>query len=314
MFIFSCSHNRRSQHIPTGLALGGGGAKAAAEIGVLEEIEYQGIKIDYIAGSSMGAVIGGLYAAGYSSQELREMWLNEDWLRIFDENTLFKLEDNNRTIFGLINAGEFERQLRKALSSKGCRRFKDTRIPFACTVTQIIDETTVEGRVLCDKDMDMASAICASMTYPAPLVGHRPMEIEGMRLVDGGMTNNLPVDVVDSMGAKRVIAVDLEMRDHNDEHPFPWFNSLLRLYDDRIGLVEDITDTGWLMEWKFTRPDSKKRNANLKYPNLIYIHPILDEFNIMSFSNKDAKRMMFLGRDAAEKEKRKLKKSFRRKR
>lgn len=300
----SCHSNHRpGREIPTGLVLGGGGAKSAAEIGVLEVIDSLGIHIDYIAGSSMGAVVGGLYAAGYSAKEIRDMWLNEDWLRVFDQNSLFTFEGNNRTIFGVFDGDAFEGKLRNVLSKKKCRTFADTRIPFVCTATRIVDETSIEEVRLGGKGvkMDLASAIRASMTYPAPLVGHRPYEFEGMRLADGGMTNNLPVDVVDSMGAKRIIAVDLEMMDHSDEQPLPWLNTLARLFDERVQLVEDITDTGWLIEWKLNRPDCKKRNANRKFPHLIYIHPEqLDMYNILSFSREDAEKMMFFGRFKAQ--------------
>ena len=102
ILLSSCDTSVSKRYKSTGIALGGGGAKAAAEIGVLEELETMGVHIDYIAGTSMGAVVGGLYAAGYSAKELREMWLKESWLRLFDKNRVCTLNDNNRTFFGVI--------------------------------------------------------------------------------------------------------------------------------------------------------------------------------------------------------------------
>ena len=307
ILISSCDTSFSRRYKSTGLALGGGGAKAAAEIGALEELEEIGVHIDYIAGTSMGAVVGGLYAAGYSAKELREMWLKESWLRLFDKNKVCTLNNNNRTFFGVINGDEFERRLRKALAAKGCRTFSDLRIPFVCVATRIIDNKRIKEVYLGGKNMDLACAIRASMTYPFPLVGYRPIKYKGMTLVDGGMMNNLPIDVVVEMGANRVIAVDLDMKDYDDNDGSVLMNSLLAL-NDKINYVVNMTNSRWLVEWFADRPDINKCNRNRRYRGMIHIRPDLDMFSILSFSVKDAQTMMFFGKEWTKKEQLKLKK------
>ena len=278
-------------HSPiVGLALGGGGAKASAEIGVLKFLEKENIRVNCIAGSSMGAVIGGLYAAGYSAQEIEEMWLTEDWLALFEETAVFVGGD--RTIFGLIRGDDFEENLRRALLRKSCVRIEDTernkKIKFCCTATRIVNKASLSE---VDLDTgDMAKAIRASMTYPAPVVGYKPFHYYGMRLADGGLLNNLPVDVVRKMGAEIVIAVDLEtMQKNNKKHS---------------GLKTGI---GWLVDWLIAHPDVNKHNQNREDAD-VYIHPDLSDYNILDFGEMDARDMMLYGEDEAKKHKREIKK------
>ena len=98
-----------------GIALGGGRAKAAADIGALKVIEEAGIKPGYIAGSSMGAVVGGLYAAGYSAKELDSLFLTEEWLSLFEKNEIGVISSQFRTVFGLVKGEIFEKKLSEVL-------------------------------------------------------------------------------------------------------------------------------------------------------------------------------------------------------
>ena len=276
------------QSTKVGIAFGGGGAKAAAEIGVLKVIEESGLRIDYVAGSSMGAVIGGLYAAGYSAQELDSLLTTEEWLSLFDRNEIGIIEaDADRTVFGLIKSDVFEDYLRKTLQKKGCTNIGDTKknnqVTFACTATNIVTENELAEVILNDDDIDMARAIRASMTYPAPLVGYKPISINGMLLIDGGMMNNLPVDVVKDMGAEKVIAIDLERGRKPERHL-----SLGNL----LGL-------GWLGNWLIEHPDRKKHNRNLDMAD-IKIQPDLLGYSILSFNETDFHDMMLLGEDEAK--------------
>lgn len=304
--LMSCNFSGNSSCQTVGLALGGGGAKAAAEIGVIEELEQMGVKIDYVSGTSMGAVVGVLYAAGYSARELHEMWIKESWLRLFDKNEMFTIDNSNRSFFGVINGDIFEQQLRKALSAKGCRTFADLRIPFICVATRIVDKSRLEEIHLGGMNMDLARAVRASMTYPFPLVGYHPIMFEGMRLVDGGMMNNLPVDVVVSMGAERVIAVDLDMRDYNYTNGLGFWGNLLSV-NDKLDFMFDVTDFKWLVEWNDNRPDCDKCNRNRRYRGLIHIRPDLDMFSILSFSVEDAQKMIMFGKEWTKKVQRQLK-------
>lgn len=172
-----------TQQPKVGLAISGGGAKGAAAIGVIQAFEEEGIQIDYVAGTSIGAVIGGLYSSGYTSEELlpefRKLRLNS-----------------------VIKASAVEQKLREMLERKSVVSFKDTSIPFICVAADLEtgEEVDLSEGVMC-------RSIRASMAIPGvfPYVFLR-----GKKLVDGALVNNLPVDVARKMGADIVIAIDLQ--------------------------------------------------------------------------------------------------------
>ena len=304
----SClEHSKRDDdnHTPTGLVLGGGGAKAAAEIGALQELERQGVQVDYIVGTSMGAVIGVLYAAGYDADEIWTMWQEEEWLKLFEKESMWQVT-GNRSIFGVMNGDVFEQKLNRALADKECHTFDDLEIPFVCIATEIVDEITLAERRL--DSGSLARAVRASMTYPAPLVGYQPVYFDGKRLVDGGMMNNLPVNAADSMGAQAIIAVDLETETSDWGVLKKLANKMLRM-SGKLNLVQDITDTGWLLQWLTSTVDSDKRSFNRNkdnFPGLIYVHPELHNFTVLSFGAEDAKTMRLRGQDAMRKQERML--------
>ena len=305
MLLVAFSSCNKKEHIPTGLVLSGGGAKCVAEIGVLEVIDSLNIEIDYIAGSSMGAVVGGLYAAGYSAKDIRQMWLDEDWLR------LFKTGNEAEGFLGVevVDGDEFEMILRQKLADAPKNNRHNNKIMFACTATQIIDEKTIEGTNLYEEDMDLARAIRASMTYPVPIVGqffgYAPIEVNGTRYVDGGMTNNYPVNVVKSMGAKKVIAVDLNTNNHlskpNSIIPWGELHLLACKIFPRLDLFEDVVDCGWLIQWCATRPDADMLEANRAMKDVIRIQPVINGYDLLSFSKEATEEMLFQGYYAAKK-------------
>jgi len=284
-----------------GLALGGGGAKAAAEVGALISLDKSEAKVGYIAGASMGAVVGGLYAAGYSGEEIREMWLDEDWLSLFEKDAIgiLKEGDDNeveRTIFGLIDGKEFENRLRDALNAKmGGHNFEDTKIPFSCTATEIIDDTSLKPVVL--DSGDMAKAIHASMCYPAPLVGFTAVDFDGKQLVDGGMMNNLPVDVVRKMGAEKVIAIDLEMKQNHDKSLFEKVLGFIVFKSLRLSRVLQFTNTEWLANWLDDHSETIEKHEQNRKDADVLIWPDLRRYNIMSFDKDDVEYMIDIGRD-----------------
>ena len=269
-----------------GIAFGGGGAKAVAEIGVLKVIEEAGIKPQYIAGSSMGAVVGGLYAAGYSAKELDSLFLNEEWLSLFEKSEIGVISSQFRTVFGLVKGDIFEEKLSEALLKKGCMNIEDTKhitgIKFACTATNIVNHEDIAEFVIKEDHINMAKAIRASITYPAPIVGYSPVSLNGMLLVDGGMLNNLPVDVIKEMGAEHFIAIDLE-KDRKNEHII-----------SSCGLLK----LGWLGNWIVDQPGNGKRNQNLDMAE-IKIQPPLSGYSILDFREQILKEMMDLGEDEA---------------
>lgn len=281
-----------------GLALSGGGAKAAAHIGVLKYLEKEGVEVGYIAGTSMGAFVGGLYAAGYTADEIDSLWCNEDWISLFDESAV--LIGGDRSFLGLVKGDDLEDNLRRVLAKKGCTRIEDTRIKFCCTASVIKDYETLE-EVVFDSG-DMAKAIRASMAHP---IGYMPLEYNGMLLVDGGMLNNLPVDVVKRMGASKVIAVDLQSgapKDREDADINLCKKMLIKWLKSKpyinIGLY--LSHSNWIVNWFEERPDIGKRKANSEIAD-IYIHPDLTDYNIVSFSELDAYYMKLYGEDEAQK-------------
>lgn len=175
-----------------GLALGSGGARGFAHIGVLKVLEENGIKIDYIAGASIGAVVGGLYSAQNSVGELEEMVATTDWKRFV---SLLDPSFKNGLLHGEKAMQFFEGYI-------GKKQFSDLQIPFAAVAT---DYKTGEPVIL--RSGPVCSAIRASMSVP---LAFKPFECDGKILVDGGMSLPVPVSVVRQMGADIVIAVNLD--------------------------------------------------------------------------------------------------------
>ena len=172
-----------------GLALGGGGGKGGAHLGVLAVLEELDVPIDVIAGTSVGAAVGVLYAAGFPLDQLE---------RIFHAFALRRIATRDPTRMGLLGARKREALLRELL---GDRTFADLRIPCAVTATDL-----VSGRVVVITEGPLVPAIMASTAIP----GIFPPVVRGAELlVDGGVLNNVPVDVAEALGAQRVIAVQL---------------------------------------------------------------------------------------------------------
>jgi NTE family protein len=205
------------------LVLSGGGALGVAHVGVLEVLEELHVPIDRIAGTSMGAIIGGLYASGYSPAELDRLVRTLDWQGFVrdrpdrrrvpyrqkvDDLTYFsqwELGISRRGILqptGLIAGHRLGAQLQiLALRAAGIRDFDRLPIPFRAVAADAASGETV----VLDRG-DLASALRASMAVPGLFA---PVDIDGRRLVDGGVVANLPVDAARAMGADVVIAVDL---------------------------------------------------------------------------------------------------------
>jgi NTE family protein len=213
------------------LVLAGGGAKGAAHVGVIKVLEELGVPIDYIAGTSMGSIVGGLYASGLSAAELEIAVKSIDWEDIFndkapreDRDFRRKLDDDDVLIRyklgfkdgsiqfprGVILGQKLNLALRElSLRAIGIDDFDKLPIPFRAVAADIeTGETVVLGKG------DLATAMRASMAVSGIFP---PVEIDGRLLVDGGLTDNLPVDVARAMGADILIAVsfpaELKKRD-----------------------------------------------------------------------------------------------------
>lgn len=174
--------------IKIGLALGGGGALGLAHIGALQVLEENHIPIDMIAGTSMGAVVGLLYA---SNMPLKDMEKEAQKLRTLH------LYSPNIKLNGLSSGAGLLRWLRKLTNDA---HFKDLKIPFACVAVDIL-----EGKEKVFTKGDACLAVRASLSVPSIFA---PVTINGKEYVDGGVLNNIPDDVVRKMGADVVIAID----------------------------------------------------------------------------------------------------------
>ncbi|MBN1877122.1 MAG: patatin-like phospholipase family protein [Anaerolineae bacterium] len=176
-----------------GLALSGGGARGLAHIGVLNILEQEGIEIDYLAGTSMGGFIAALYAAGLSPSF---MW--EEALRMSRPRNLLSLIDLSPPRRGLFEGNKIYEYMASHL---GDRTFDDLQIPLTLVATNLSTGQQVhfnQGRVV--------DAARATIAIPGILT---PVKQGEQLLVDGGLLNNLPADVVRGMGADVIIAVDV---------------------------------------------------------------------------------------------------------
>ena len=205
-----------------GLVLGGGGAKGAAEVGVLKVLEEAGIPIDYIAGTSIGAIVGGLYAIGYDAADIDSLYRNQDWLFLLSDQvkreseTFLSKEEREKYIVHIplskerkvsLPTGYVKGQNILNLFSKltvGYHQvddFSNLPIPYRCVAVDL-----VEGKEVVFSSGSLPLAMRASMSIPGVFA---PVEWKGKMLVDGGALNNLPVDVAKEMGADVIICVDL---------------------------------------------------------------------------------------------------------
>lgn len=180
------------QDFKLGLALGAGAAKGFAHVGVLRALEEYGLRIDMIAGSSMGSIIGGGYAAGLSVDQLADVALESDWLDVI------QLIDPVFPARGFIDGVKITKFLDDLF---GSRNIEDLPIPFAATTVDILN-----GDLYIINRGSLARAARASSSIP---VVFNPMAQGDLVLVDGGMIDPVPIDVVRSLGAEYIIAVNV---------------------------------------------------------------------------------------------------------
>ena len=205
-----------------GLVLSGGGAKGVAHIGVLKVLEEAEIPIDYISGTSMGAIIGGLYSIGYTAAELDSMVREQDWMFLLTDQIQrpyrsFDSKFNKEHYLVNIPLGRDRKLSTPSGVVKGqsilnkftslttgfhqSSSFDSLPIPFACVAGDL-----VTGKEVVIRTGDLPLAMRTSMSVPGVF---EPVYRDGMALIDGGVFNNFPVDVCKKMGADITIGVDL---------------------------------------------------------------------------------------------------------
>ena len=269
-----------------GVVLAGGGARGASFIGVLKYLEELDIPIDYVIGTSMGSVIGGIYAMGYSPDELAYLITSLQWSKIIgnsiDRSMLCQtLRDRNSTqivnvpinLRGILKEGlirSFLSELPSAyvnnnevdnLFNELCYGyqdnidFNDLPIPFCCIATDI-----VSGEEVVIRSGNLSQAIRASMAFP---VVFSPVVINGRLLYDGGLTNIFPSDVLHDMGADIIIGIEFS--------------------NERYFLGENIPSVSKLFDYMYNFAIHIKREDNRQLCDVL-IKPNASEFSALSFS------------------------------
>ena len=271
-----------------GVVLSGGGAKGLAHIGALKVLEDAGVEIDYIGGTSMGAIIGGLYAAGYSASSLDSIFNQLDAdavLRDFTpRGSKNFFEKRNDEVYALtlpfknfklgfptaVSKGLYNYAIVNRLTNhvRHIRDFDNLPIPFVCIATDI--ET---GKEVVIREGILPDAILASGAFPSL---YYPVEIDGRLLIDGGVTNNYPVEEVRKMGADIIIGIDVQ--------------------DDLKTRDEIKGATGVLVQinnYQMIEKMVKKRKLTD-----IYIKPDINGFSVISFD--EGREIIDKGEDAAK--------------
>jgi NTE family protein len=272
-----------------GLVLSGGGAKGFAHIAVLKEIDKVGIQLDYIGGTSMGAIIGGLYAAGFSANQIEEMVLEIDFMTLmrdqlprktatffekeFEEKSNITLPVNNWSI-GLpkaISKGQNVLNLLFELFDKTAHitDFSTLPIPFFCIATDVEN-----GNEIIIENGSLPLALRASGAFPTLL---NPVNFQDQLLIDGGVANNFPVDIMKSKGMDIIIGVDVEGRLVDKEK----LNSVVAILNQIV------------IYHMYHKTQKQKEKVD------VYIHPDIFEFNVVDFDRKE--EILEKGRMEAEK-------------
>ncbi|OMP32541.1 patatin-like phospholipase family protein [Mangrovimonas sp. DI 80] len=270
-----------------GLVLSGGGAKGFAHIGVLKVLDSIGLKVDYIAGSSMGAIVGSLYASGYSAKQLDSIFGSVNFDEVITdylprESKTFYERDNSEKYAVTLPFNKFKLKLPSAISSgqnvynlltyltlpvSDVKEFDKLPIPFFCTATNV--ET---GKAVYLERGNLAQSVTASGAFPSLF---QPVIINDQLLIDGGVTNNYPIDELKAKGMDVIIGVDVQDDLATREELTSAPDILLQINNYRT-----IND----MVWKSEKTD-------------IYIKPDIKDFSVISFS--EGQRIVKNGESAA---------------
>lgn len=279
LFVHASVEATQASRPKVGLVLSGGAARGLAHIGVLKALEEQGIKIDAIAGTSMGAVVGGLYASGYKIDELEKLALQIDWQAALSdapprEDVPFRRKQDDRDFLvkqklsfrddgslglplGVIQGQNLALLLESLLAhTSDTRDFDKLPIPFRAVATDIAN-----GEKVVFRKGHLPQVIRASMSIPAVFA---PVELDGRLLVDGGMTDNIPLDVAREMGVDVAIVVDI--------------GTPLRNRKQLTTVVDVLNQSITLM----TRSNSEEQLAALK-PTDVLIQPALAAYGVTDF-------------------------------
>ena len=293
--LFAQTGHSEDEDLKVGLVLSGGGAKGFAHVGALKVLEKAGVRIDYIGGTSMGAIIGALYSSGYRAQEIDSILHSYDFTELMQDN----LPRRARSIYEKENIEKYALTLPVKQGSIGLPRalskgqnvfnelskltehihaiddFAELPIPFFCIATNLEtgDEIVLEKGFL-------PEAVKASGAFPTLL---DPVEIENRLLIDGGVVNNFPTDIMRKKGVDIVIGIDvqdkLKVKGNLDSAP----TIIMQIVNFQMYENEQL----------------KKELADL------YIHPDISGYTVVSFDDKTA--IIQSGEEEAQKQLKALK-------
>lgn len=263
------------------LALGGGGTRGCAHIGVLRVLEKEGIPIDGIVGTSIGAIVGGLYAAGVKTDQIEHRMLNRSLLKAYQTIPIplrvalipvffVPRVFGYRPYDGLYKGNKFRNYLNNAVPEYD-RDIEALPVPFVAVASNLLD-----AKPYAIAKGNLGLAIQASSAIP---VLRRPVPMNGLLLVDGGLQANLPVKQAKELGGDIVIAVDVDEQ----------FTNLSEKEFRRIGSVSKRVINMVL---------SKVDEDQLKAADLV-IHPNVNNISLLSTKSKDARRAIEEGEAAA---------------
>ncbi len=276
------------KELKVGLVLSGGGAKGLAHIGALKEIEKAGVRIDYIGGTSMGAIIGALYASGYSAHQLDSIFNTLDFETLISDNvprgakTFYEKEDAEKYALtfpfdnfhlrfpsGISKGQNVYNLLSKLmLHVKDVEDFNELPVPFLCIATDV-----EKGKEVILRKGYLPRAVTASGALPSLF---SPVVIDSTLYVDGGVVNNYPVDEVRAMGADIIIGVDVQDTLRTREDLQTALDVLVQINNYRT--IE-------VMKQKIQKTD-------------VYINPKIDDFSVVSFD--EGQKIIEAGESATE--------------
>lgn len=298
VFFFTCSAQSSAQTAQTaaarkpikiGLALSGGGARGIAHVGVIKWLEEHHVPVDAIAGTSMGGIVGGLQAMGYSAEEMRELLNSIKWEEILATGPSFpqlsfRRKEDRRAFQSKIELGlrhglalplglSTDHYIgllfdRLTLPYAGLRSFDELPTPFRCVATDFI-----KGQSVVLRDGSIASAMRATMSIPGVF---RPVERDGRVLVDGGLLDNIPTDVIKELKPDVVIAVDV---------------------GTPLGDIKTITTVAGILSQSVSVMLVQADRRNLRLADII-IAPDLGDHSFLDFSEIDS--LIEIGYRAAE--------------
>lgn len=268
----------RPKKVKFGLALSGGGARGFAHIGLLKVLDREHIKPSFLSGTSMGAVIAAAYASGMSGKEIQE-----EALKYSHTANLVKMVHLTPPFRGLVNQTKVKEYMTRLIPSG--MLFSELRIPLSVCATDL-----VQSRGIAISEGSVLTAVMASSSIPGIFP---PIDIPPMRLVDGGVVNNLPVDLAYQLGAEKVIAVDVQLDPHSET---PWQHA-----ENKQRWPLPVPEYFMDLLWSEIIMASRITEINLaSYPPDLYLRmPLGKDINVL-LSFPRAQEIIDIGEETAE--------------